>query len=151
MFLHNLHLIHTKTSSLQSHMGSIKFLLLGDFNLPDINWHSLSSFSSIGSLTCDHLFDLNLIQIIIDSTHTHVGVLDLIITNQPKAVSNITIDSSSPSVSDHCMNLLDITIDEIILTRKPRWIFSYSRGDFLGSLEYLFEVNYCPAALDVYS
>ena len=61
---------------------------------------------------------MNLAQI--DPIHTHGGIPDRAITNQPESISNITIDPSSPNVSDHDMSLFDVTIDEIILsTGKP--------------------------------
>ena len=59
------------------------------------------------------LFDLILPQIITDSTNTHGGVLDLVFKNRPESVIDITIDSSSPNVSDQYMILFDRTIDEV--------------------------------------
>ena len=89
-------------------------------------------------------------QIITDPTHTQDGILDLVITNQPESVSNITIDYSSPIVSDYYMILFDITIDEIIKYRQTDG-HSATLEQTFQDLEYLFEVNFCPAALDVSS
>lgn len=47
-----------------------KFLIvIGDFNLPDVCWSSLSGCSQQSNLFCDFLFDSNLSQLITVPTH----------------------------------------------------------------------------------
>ena len=50
---------------------------LGDFNLIDINWNSLSGQSPFSSKFCDVTFDLNLFQLVEESTHIAGNILDL--------------------------------------------------------------------------
>ena len=56
-------------------------ILMGDFNVPDINWDTLSGSSTFSNQLCDLLFQYNLSQIVDCSTHVAGGILDLIFTN----------------------------------------------------------------------
>ena len=56
-------------------------ILLGDFNLPDCNWSSLTSPNYFDSLFLDILFELNLAQPVQVLTHQKGNILDLIFTN----------------------------------------------------------------------
>ena len=82
---------------------SCNILLLADFNLPDINWDTLSSKSNTSDAFCNMVFDLNLSQLIICPTHIHGNLLDLLLTTNDDLVSNITVHSSEFShfPSDH--------------------------------------------------
>ena len=40
-----------------------KYLLLGDFNFPTINWDILQGETPISNFFCDLVFNLNLVQI----------------------------------------------------------------------------------------
>ena len=52
-------------------------ILVGDFNLPDIQWDTLSSTSSISCAFCDFIFDNSLTQLIDKPTHIQGNILDL--------------------------------------------------------------------------
>ena len=58
-------------------------ILLGDFNLPDINWNSLSGSTPTSTLFCDLVFDMNLDKLVTFHTHCKGNILDLCLTNQP--------------------------------------------------------------------
>lgn len=45
-------------------------VITGDFNLPDINWSTLSAISQASDLFCDLVYNLNLSQLIDTATHT---------------------------------------------------------------------------------
>ena len=81
-----------------------KFLILvGDFNLPDICWSSLSGCSLPSNLFCDFVFESNLAQLITCPTHIRGNILDILLTNCDHLISRISVtkpsDSSLPS--DH--------------------------------------------------
>ena len=53
-------------------------ILIGDFNLPDIQWDTLSSTSSTSCAFCDFIFDNSLTQLIDQPTHIQGNILDLV-------------------------------------------------------------------------
>ena len=58
------HIIHD-TLDVISNLSSIKnshLVIVGDFNIPDVNWSTLTASSIAGSLVCDCIFDNNLVQ-----------------------------------------------------------------------------------------
>ncbi len=51
----------TDTLSFLSHLASDQnILIIGDFNLPDINWSTLSGSSVMSNLFCDFVFEYDL-------------------------------------------------------------------------------------------
>ena len=61
--------------------SAVNLILLGDFNLPDINWNTQSGVSMISNHFCDFVFDNGLGQLINGPTHIHGNTLDLLLTN----------------------------------------------------------------------
>ena len=53
-------------------------ILLGDFNLPDINWSTLTGSTTTSQSFCDFIFQYNLTQSITSPTHIKGNILDLI-------------------------------------------------------------------------
>ena len=114
-------------------------IILGDINLPDIDWSSMSA-SSLPSLTfCEKAFDLNLFQVITEPTHIQGNILDVVITNNPDLIYNITVDKSTTSntKSDHYL----ITFNIYASKRKnkhnqtscpPKSVPIYSKADTDG-------------------
>ena len=74
---------------------------MGDFKAPDINWSSLCGNSLSSTSLCDFVFDYNLSQFIQIPTHTGGNILDIVLTNTPEAVFNVTVAPFSPLRSDH--------------------------------------------------
>ena len=74
-------------------------LVVGDFNLPDINWKTLSGMGTHGRDFCDCVFEKNLTQVLLEPTHKLGNTLDLLLSNCPDRISSLWIDSASPS--DH--------------------------------------------------
>ena len=68
-------------------------VLVGDFNLPDINWDNLTASSTASRTFCDFIFDNALLQVVDTSTHSKGNILDLIITNSEYSVRDLTIHS----------------------------------------------------------
>ena len=71
-------------------------VLLGDFNFNDINWESLYGFTPHSAKFCEIIFDLNLCQLISEPTHIHGNILDLVLTNNPDQLFDLTVHSTQP-------------------------------------------------------
>ena len=56
-------LIQSLSSHLFQFQGSCNIVLLGDFNLPDINWNTLCGNSRVAETICDVCFEFNLFQL----------------------------------------------------------------------------------------
>ena len=85
---------HDIFTSISQYFINNPVLLLGDFNLPDICWSSLSSSSPSGSTVCDYLFDLNLSQIITEPTSIHMmNSRYVAITNFPELITSTNTDN----------------------------------------------------------
>ena len=79
-------------------------ILTGDFNLPDINWSSLSAHSSSSNAFCDFIFDNNLTQFVDRSTHSGGNVLDLALSTDLEIFDNLLVFQPCDSLcSDHFM------------------------------------------------
>ena len=77
-------------------------LINGDFNCPDVDWDTLSDSNHLNIVLCDTLFDLNLTQLVREPTHIHGNILDLLVTNQPDQISDLSINNNTcASISDH--------------------------------------------------
>ena len=66
-------------------------MILGDFDLPDINWNTLSGCSPLASAFCDLPFELNLLQLIESPTHIHGNTLDIVLTNTDNLIYNLVV------------------------------------------------------------
>ena len=60
---------------------SLPVILMGDFNVPDINWSTLVGSTHFSNQFCDLVFDLDLSQLMDSPTHKQGNVFDLVITN----------------------------------------------------------------------
>ena len=66
-------------------------LIMGDFNLPDIDWDLLNGGTRFSSNFCDLTADLNLRQLVVSSTHKAGNILDLILTNSDNFIDDVVI------------------------------------------------------------
>ena len=77
-------------------------VIVGDFNLPDIDWDTLSSNIPVSELFCDFVFNNNLLQLINTPTHTRSNILDLLLTISEDLIQNIRVISQHNLIqSDH--------------------------------------------------
>ena len=59
--------------------SSANVIIAGDFNLPDINWFSLTGMSFFAKLFCEFVFDNNLFQHVDSPTHVEGNILDIVL------------------------------------------------------------------------
>ena len=67
--------------------GQAQNIILGDFNLPDINWDTLSCTSPSSKDFCDFVLKHNLQQLVGEPIHLKGNILDLVLTNSPEIIN----------------------------------------------------------------
>jgi len=88
--------------SLLSRRNPPKVYIIGDFNLPQSNWFSSFSNIPIEQSFIDSFNDLSLNQLTNLPTHKGGNILDLVLSNTPNSVENLSIlDPHSMCKSDH--------------------------------------------------
>lgn len=131
------------TQIIQSNPSTVS-VFDGDFNLPDIQWDTLSSTSSSSSAFCDFVFDNSLIQLINQPTHVKGNILDLVLTNSEDSITNLTVASDTKWITtDH----FEVTfqLPQLIHptpTTTPKYVFDFPKANYDGILSYLFDCDY---------
>lgn len=129
-------------------------LILGDFNLPDINWSTLSGTSDRSEKFCDVVYDCGLSQLVCVPTHKLGNILDLVLTNQPSIITNVEVCSDPlPLASDHFPIFLDITNNTLKkCIPSTREVYNYRKTDIRGLVDYLMDLDlsfsYCLADVE---
>ena len=113
-------------------------IILGDLNLPEIDWDTLTANSEAGKSICDCFFKFNIHQIIREPTHIKGNVLDIVATNNPQLLSNIHIDSTSQR-SDHYLISFYITNISLATPTNPRkkriWLYNKTAQNQIPKLQ----------------
>ena len=130
-------------SQMDSHIDSLAYalhlcpaevdvILLGDFNLPDINWSTCSAPSTLSTMFCDLATSQNLIQLVTEPTHTHGNCLDLVLTNNPDKILHLKVDPDTCATkSDHYLITFSVPhLSKHQVTQRTRTKFIYSKADF---------------------
>lgn len=102
------------------------FIVLGDFNLPSIDWTNLSLIdcTNIESILTDCCYHTNLCQLVHSSTHRDGGTLDLLLTTDPDLVEEVRVIrlrshlTTSRSLSVFSRSLRSTTIRTLLITTK---------------------------------
>ena len=124
--------------------------LLGDFNLPDVDWDTVAfrpggRYPAISKSMIDIINDHNLHQIVRKPTREEC-ILDLCLTNTPDAADSIHVESG---ISDHDMVIVGVALKPEISKPPKRRVFLYSRGNFAGieaDMRSFYEENFTSAA-----
>ena len=120
-------------------------IVVGDFNLPDIHWDTLSASSTVSKAFCDFVFDNTLIQLVDHPTHTRGNILDLILTSSTKCIANLTIDTASNwSTSDHYGITFEILSQPALHSSctVPNYVHDFPKANYNGILSYLLDFDY---------
>lgn len=107
--------------------------LLGDFNLPDIDWDIIAfrpcgQYPAISKLMIDILNDHNLHQLVKEPTRDQ-NILDLCLTNSPASVDYVRVQCG---ISDHDIVVVGAKINPKISRPPKRKIFLYNKANFAG-------------------
>ena len=112
-----------------------KILITGDFDFPDLTWNSNITHTPITSSTSKDfrnlVYDFFLQQINIHPTRSR-NILDLILTNAPESVAEVSCvaPKSWDISSDHNMSLFDFKVHVRQSSRYSRTVFDYSKADW---------------------
>ena len=102
----------------------------GDFNLPDINWESMSIercqyTKSMNSSYLETINNLGLVQT--NHTPTRNGaILDIFLTNRPSLTTRTT---TLPALSDHDVVMSDFTIQPAKTKNVPRTVYIWKKAN----------------------
>lgn len=110
-----------------------KIILIGDLNLSGIDdWQDPQSLSSIDNAYIDLFNDLGLQCMINSPTHRGGNILDLLLTNQPALVKDLSIEPDLICSSDHYS--VTFKLRKFVARRKTRKqkVFKYSEADWNG-------------------
>ena len=122
-------------------MHNKNFILMGDFNYPNINWNTLQSMpgattESVSFLECMETHYLT--QHVKESTRGN-NVLDLVITKDTDTVQEVEVLDSLAD-SDHCM--VTWKVDITWCTPKQREMLDYNKGDYETIRQKLSAINW---------
>ena len=130
---------------LSSLSDSHKVIILGDFNFPDINWHTLSGSTESSALFCEFVFDNLLDQLITEPTHRQGNTLDIILTNCPSIVCDVKVLINNPIPSDHFVISFCLQATVLPTSRSnPRFVYNYRQADFNRLVDYILDCNFQP-------
>lgn len=119
-------------------------IIVGDFNVPDINWSTLSATSFFSSSLCNLIFSHNLSQLVTDPTHVGGNILDLVLTNNSTRVTFTSVDSNfCSSFSDHHLVTIHLHADcKFIKSLRPRSVLNYAKADYTVIESHLLDSDY---------
>ena len=98
--------VATTLSHIESTVADHLCILLGDFNMPDIEWSSPSCSNHRSKSLCVFVFNNNFIQYIQSPKHVKGNILDLIFANSSEIIQEVCVLSNEPFPqmrSDHRM------------------------------------------------
>ena len=121
-----------------------KIVVIGDLNLSTVeDWDDPYSTSSLENSYIDLFNDLGLKCLINTPTHNDGNILDLLLTNQPGLIKNLSIDQDLICPSDHFS--ITFTIKKNISKKKftKKKVFKYTDADWDGFSEEIMSYNWC--------
>ena len=121
-------------------------VLVGDFNLPDINWNTLSASSSVSELFCDFVYNHNLAQLVYEPTHIRGNILDLVLTNSDDRVINTSVIPNQHLMqSDYFIITFQITrstLPQPPPTTNQKYVFDFPKADYEGLCSFLLDADF---------
>ena len=105
--------------------------LLGDLNLPEIDWENLIPSPECGHPTfyrdCLEVLDDCPLEQMVTSPTRGQNILDLFLTTNPILVDSVSI---TPGLSDHDIVLIQVNVKPEVLKQVPRNIYLYKKADY---------------------
>jgi hypothetical protein len=101
--------------------------LVGDFNLPDIQWEAGQAHAKVDAELLEAIQAAGLEQLIDFPTHTKGNILDLILTNIPDRIHNIE-EKGRLGRSDHCAISFEVTA--AMPKKQPAVVKNWKRADW---------------------
>ena len=136
--------------NIKQHLNTIRrrrcvqeLVLVGDLNLPSVDWDQGLSSDLTEQLFVDTFNDLSLQQLVREPTHLRGNVLDIILSDQPANISNIVVDSKHGLCgSDHYA--ISFNLASIAKKKKPvkRKIYNYKQANWESMKAHFSSVNW---------
>lgn len=134
-------------------LSYLSVLILGDFNLLDVDWCTQSSSSKRSDAFCDLVYDCGFSQLITDPTHCRGNILDLVLTNNLEMLANVRVCCDHFQIeTDHYPIYLDILQHTLVKSSTPvREVYNYSKTDLDGLTDYLLDCDFftCLSSSDI--
>ena len=133
-------------SYLYSVNSSSPLLIIGDLNLPNIDWSTYSGTTDTSNVYAEMAYDLNLLQLIYCPTHQTGNILDVILTNYDYCQS-IGIQSDLPRglSSDHYIISFYFqppAQHRNLAADSPKHIYNYSKANWEGMNQFFHSYNF---------
>ena len=122
-------------------------VIVGDFNMPGINWSTLTGSTPFEKAFCDIVFDLNLTQLVINPTHISGNILDLVLINAEVSLCNVTVlpQYSVPIQTDHFIVLFTLSLSFCSTNKSSKaFIYDYSKADWSSLCSDLMNFDFTP-------
>ena len=82
--------------------GISAIVVVGDLNLPHVNWEDFSSPDNVGQLFLDTFSNFGIEQLVNCPTHSGGNILDLVLSDKPQLISDLNVSGDNmPCKSDH--------------------------------------------------
>jgi Reverse transcriptase (RNA-dependent DNA polymerase)/Endonuclease-reverse transcriptase len=104
-----------------------KCIMVGDFNVPDIDWEAGSARASSDMALLEAAQEAGLEQLVNFPTHVRGNTLDLLLTNIPERVSNV-YDAGRLGRSDHCIICFEVRTNTLI--RPKTTVKNWRKADW---------------------
>ena len=107
-----------------------KVILVGDFNLPHINWSDGTGVSTIDNKFLNGFAECGMVQCIHSSTHNKGSILDILLSKSKNHVCNLKVlNDKSYCYSDHYPITFDIKTKCIRRNLPKRKMYNFNRAD----------------------
>ena len=120
-------------------------ILIGDVNLPDINWLDGTS-TSRGRRILETALEEDLAQLVNFQTHIKGNILDLVLTNCPDKVISVS-DEGRVGKIDHCILNIELELSVVKKSDKPTRP-NWNKADTIGLRAYLKNINWTNTLAD---
>ena len=128
----------------QYYSSNRNVIIIGDFNLPDINWLSLVGSTNVSNIFCDFVFECDLSQLVTVPTHCKGNCLDLVLTNSPHAINNVQVGSCSVMKSDHLLVSFSLATQfrPSFNVHETQYVINFSKLNYLELAEYILDLTF---------
>jgi len=122
-------LVHLNNSLLSLSSCNLPVVLCGDFNVPNIDWVSVTPVSSSrpAELLCTIIADNSLAQLV-DCSTRDCNILDLVLSNYD-CVSMVNVIDNLPS-TDHLAVEFSLSVTIPAQSGRRRTLYNYKKADF---------------------
>ena len=120
-----------------------KLLLVGDINLPTVNWHQQSSSNGLETKFINSFNDIGFEQLILEPTHKLSNTLDLLLTTCPHMITDLNVDPLPIcGSSDHSTITFNISKKAYLSKVKRRKLYNFKKANWTSLNLELSHINW---------